>query len=123
MLRIVGVQRSESPEREFLLLQNHGTLRVSLRGYVVMAERAIVEADLCHSAHVFGDEEHVPAGLYVLLSTGCGIPHWGRTKDGAHVYHAYAGRHESIWSHCPGPIHVLSPCHSYIERTETVCLR
>jgi len=123
MLRIVGVQRNEAAEREFLLLQNHGTLRVNLRGHVVLAERAILEADLCDAAHIFGEDEHVPAGLYVLLSTGAGLPHWGRTKDGAHVYHAYAGREEPLWDRCQGPIHVLSPCHAFVERSETVALR
>ena len=123
MLRIVGVQKSDQVEREFLLLQNHGTLRVCLRGHVVLAERAIAQADLCDAAHVFTEEEHIPAGLYVLLSTGAGLAHWGRTKDGAHVYHAYASRPAPLWSHCDGPIHLLSPCHAYMERPEALSLR
>ena len=122
MLRIVGVQRTEVVEQEFLLLQNHGSLRVSLRGHVVLAERAILRGDLCESAHVFTDDESIPAGLYVLLSTGEGLPHWGKTKDGAHVYHAYAGRSSTLWADCDGPVHVLSPSHSYVER-EPLLLR
>lgn len=123
MLRIVGVQRTEIVEQEFLLLQNQGSLRVSLRGHVVMAERAIVRGDLFDAAHVFTEDESIPAGLYVLLSTGSGRPHWGKTKDGAHVYHAYAGRMSPLWFDSEGPIYVLSPCHSYVERGEPLLLR
>ena len=123
MLRIVGVQRTEIVEQEFLLLQNQGSLRVSLRGHVVMAERAILCGDLCNFAHVFTDDESIPAGLYVLLSTGAGLPHWGKTKDGAHVYHAYAGRLLPLWWDSDGPIHVLSPCYSYVERADPLVLR
>jgi hypothetical protein len=122
MLRIVGIQRSDCAEVEFLLLQNQGTLRVSLRGHVVLAETAIERGELARAAHLFADDEHVPAGLYVMLSTAQGMPHWGRTKDGAHVYHAYAGRTDPLWSE-PGPLHILAPGHTYCERLEPMLLR
>lgn len=122
MLRIVGVNRTEIVEKEFLLLQNHGSLRVSLRGHVVVAEGAVERGDLSESAHVFSDDESIPPGLYVLLSTGEGLAHWGKTKDGAQVYHAYAGRSSPLWACCDGPVHILSPCHSYVER-EPLLLR
>jgi len=123
MLRIVGLHRGNSAESEFLLLQNQGSLRVTLKGHVVMAERAVLRADLCEYAHVFRDDESIHPGLYALLSTGFGEGHWGKTKDGSHVYHAYANRSGLLWSDCEGPIHVLSPCHSYTERVETLVLR
>jgi hypothetical protein len=123
MLRIVGVQRDMTPEKEFLLLQNQGSLRVVLKGHVVMAERAVLAGDLCRFAHVFSEDESIHPGLYALLSTGSGLPHWGKTRDGSHVYHAYAGRQDSLWWSCDGPVHVLSPCHSYCERVETLILR
>lgn len=110
-------------EKEFLLLQNQGSLRAMLRGHVVMAERAILRGELWESAHVFQEEESIHPGLYALLSTGCGTPHWGKTKDGSHVYHVYAGRSESLWNACVGPIHVLNQCHSYVERVDTLVLR
>lgn len=123
MLRIVGVQRSEAAETEFVLLQNQGCLRVVLKGHVIVAERAIVRGDLCDYSHVFSEDESIHPGLYALLSTGFGVPHWGKTKDGSHVYHAYAGREEPVWHACEGTIHLLSPTHSYCERPETLVLR
>jgi hypothetical protein len=123
MLRIVGVQRSELAEREFVLLQNQGTLRALLRGHVVVSDGAISRGDLCRAAHVFMDDESIPAGLYVLLTTGRGTPHWSRTKDGAHVFHAYAGRDVPLWPQGEGAIHLLNPCHSFVERGEALLLR
>lgn len=123
MLRIVGVQRSRNAEAEFLLLQNQGSLRVSLKGHVVLAERAVAKGDLGAFAHVFSEDESIHPGLYALLSSGAGIPHWGKTKDGSHVYHAYAGRNEPLWADCEGPIHILSPSHTYCERSEMLVLR
>lgn len=123
MLRIVGVQRSENPDTEFLLLQNQGSLRVVLRGHVVMAERAVISQDLSRAGHLFTEEESIHPGLYVMLSTGEGLSHWGKTKDGAHVFHAYAGRKAPIWHCCEGPFYVLQPTHTYCERAEALMLR
>ena len=123
MLRIVGVHRSEIVEQEFLLLQNQGSLRVCLKAHVVLAERAVTEGSLSRFAHVFSEEESIHPGLFALLSTGAGLPHWGKTRDGSHVYHAYAGLREPLWNACEGPIHILSPCHSFSERLEILALR
>ena len=87
-----------------------------------MSERAI-RTNLADAAHVFSESESIHPGLYVLLSSGSGMPHWGRTKDGAHVYHAYAGRSEPLWSNTEGPVYVLSPCHTFVERGEALVLR
>lgn len=123
MLRIVGVQRSENVDQEFVLLQNQGSLRTVLRGHLVMAERALDQAELRDCSHLFVEEESIHPGLFVMLSSGEGVSHWTRSKDGAPVYHAYAGRRSPLWHGCDGPFHVLSPCHSYCERAETLMLR
>jgi hypothetical protein len=116
MIRIVGVQRSEVPSEEFVLFQNQGTLRECLRGHVVLSETALASGDCLTLSHVFREEEQVPSGMYVILYTGFGTPRWARTKDNALVYFAYMNRTESVWSQCPGPLHLLVKQHSYVAR-------
>lgn len=123
MIRIVGVQRSQSPEREFVLLQNQGSLRISLRGHVIMSESALDNSDLANAAHALTDDVLIPPGTYVLLATGVGQPRWVRTKDGIMVYYAYMNRTESVWNGCVGPLHVLGTQHTYAERANAVYLR
>jgi hypothetical protein len=119
VIRIVGVQRSESPDEEFVLFQNQGTLRETLRGHVVLSEMALECVDHLELSHVFRDEEQVPSGMYVILYTGHGKPRWGRTKDSALVYFAYMERDESVWTKCPGPLHLLVRQHSFTNRQTT----
>jgi hypothetical protein len=116
VIRIVGVQRNDSPDEEFVLFQNQGTLRETLRGHVVLSEMALECGDHQALSHVFRDEEQVPSGMYVILYTGCGKPRWGRTKDQALVYFAYMNRDESVWTQCPGPLHLLVRQHSFAAR-------
>lgn len=117
MLRIVGVHKDELAQNEFVLLQNQGHMRVTLKGHVIMSD-SMVQGSNEPLWHVFSDEEAVPAGLYVLLSSGSGQPHWARTKDGAHVYHTYMNRTDSVWNHAQLPLHVLAQQHSYSVRSE-----
>ena len=123
MLRIVGLQRSDCPEREFVLLQNQGSLKVRLRGHVLLSERAVGSGDLTSAAHVFQDDVQVPAGLYVLLTTGCGSPHWSRTRDGMYVYQCFMGQDSAFWQNLAGPVHVMGPLHTFAERGEALRLR
>ncbi|MBX3117734.1 MAG: hypothetical protein KF784_01615 [Fimbriimonadaceae bacterium] len=124
VLRIVGVQRSETLAQEFILLQNQGHLRVRLRGHILMSEDAIEGCGLSDSAHVIREDEYIPPGLFVLVSTGKGTPHWGKTKDGAYVYHTYLGMAAPFWNGHQGTIHILAPHHSYCERsTEAFAMR
>lgn len=116
MLRIVGLQRSDNPDREFVLLQNQGSMRVVLRGYVLMSESAISTGNLYSNSFVFADETAIPSGVYVLLFTGNGEPRWTRTKDGAHVFQTYIGQDRSLWSRLEGPLHIMRSHHSYSER-------
>ena len=120
MIRIVGVQRSECPDQEFILFQNQGTLRESLRGHVVLSEEGVECGDMQAFSHVFRDDEQVPSGMYVILYSGCGNPRWAKTKEGALVYFAYMGRTASVWHRCIGPIHLLSKQHSYAQRREAL---
>jgi hypothetical protein len=113
MLRIVGVQRSEDPGEEFVLLKNQGVLKLHLRGHMVAAEAAFGPG----SAHrelisVFSQDEVIPPGAYVMLVTGEGQDSWGRSGDGSPVYYAFWNRKYSAWDQETGPIHVLGVLHS-----------
>ncbi len=123
MIRIVGLQRNESAAQEFVLLQNQGSLRLNLRGHLVLSEVAIDEGDLTNAAHIFNDEALIPPGMYVLLFTGAGTPRWARTKDGALVYYAFMNRSQPVWERCTGPVHLLSTQHSFSERPPALLLR
>lgn len=116
MIRIVGIQRDESPDREFILLQNQGGMRINLRGHVIVSQSAIEASDLSDSAHAFNEEALIPPGMFVLLSTGCGTPRWSRTKDGTLVYYTYMNREIPVWLRSSGSIHMLSTHHTYCER-------
>lgn len=116
MIRIVGVQRNDCPEEEFVLFQNQGTLREILRGHVVLSELALENGQHLELSHVFRDDEQVPSGMYVILYTGKGKPRWARTKENALVYFTYMGRDQSVWTRCQGPLHLLVKQHSYAAR-------
>ena len=123
MLRIVGVHRHDSPEREFVLLQNQGSMRVNLKGHVLMSESAFEGAHLCEVSHVFADDVSISPGLYVVLYSGSGNPGWRKTKDGTTVFNSYAGWDAPIWSRSSLPLHLLNTQHTYAERGEPLLLR
>jgi hypothetical protein len=120
MIRIVGLNRNENPMQEFLLLQNQGSLRQNIRGLAVVAEASIDDGARANGVHLFAESELIPAGCFILLRTGVGIPRWTKTKDGQLIYNAYIGRDESLWINISGPIHVLTPQHTWVERKEHV---
>lgn len=117
MLRIVGVQKSSQPNREFVLLQNHGHLRVNLRGYGLIAESAI-DGQTPAAFHIFQEEESIHASTYVMLISGSGVSQWGRSKDGSLVFYCYMNRAVSAWNDSEGPISVLAPQHRYCPRAQ-----
>ena len=123
MIRIVGVQKSERADKEFILLQNQGSMRINLRGHCLICDEAVGASDPSRGIHVFADEEMVPAGMYVLLVSGGGEPRWARSRDGALIYYAYMNRAAPVWSRCEGTLHMLSPHHTYAERGEALLLR
>lgn len=116
VIRIVGLQRSDSAAREFVLLQNQGSMRMTLRGHIIVSDSAVEDSNLSQAAHVFSDDVLIPAGMYVLLFTGHGNPRWTRTRDGALVYYAYMGRDRSVWDRTAGPLHILNTHHTFCER-------
>ena len=123
MLRLVGVQRHDSPLKEFVLLQNQGSMRVNLKGHLVRSESAFDGAHVCEVAHPFNDDVYIAPGLYVVLYSGDGAPGWRKTKDGLTVYHAFMESDVPIWSRCSLPLHLLNTQHSYAERGEPLLLR
>jgi hypothetical protein len=123
LIRIVGVERNEVPEKEFVLLQNQGGLRSNLKGHVVMSDHAMTTGDLIAGSYAFCDEMLIPPGTFVLLSTGVGESRWLRTKDGAMVFYAYMNRRASMWTQYQGPVHLLSLQHTYTGRKEALMLR
>ena len=120
MLRIVGVQKSEVAEQEFVLLQNQGSMRIALRGHVVLSECAVDSGDLSMTGHAFKDDVNIPPGIYVILFSGFGTSRWTKTKDGALVYYTYMDRDSSVWHRSTGPLHVLNRIHTYAGRREAL---
>lgn len=118
MLRIVGVQKSERATGEFVLLQNQGGLRMNLAGHAVMAGGLVDGETFGQSpdVHVFSEEEQVPSGTFVLLSTGCGSSRWALTKDGQRILHVYMNRELPVWTRREGPVSVLGVQHTYVPR-------
>lgn len=123
MIRIVAVQKSESPDREFVLLQNQGSLRAHLKGHAVLSEAVVETGNFGVGAHVFGDDVHIPPGKYVLLISGCGEPGWKKTRDGQLMYETYMNWERPVWSVLEGPLHVLSAHHTYSQRVPALLLR
>ncbi len=123
MIRIVGVQRNASAQQEFVLLQNQGSLRLNLRGHMLMSDCTLDGSDLTQYAHLFRDDVLIAPGNFVILYSGIGEPRWAKTKDQQVVYYAYMSRNSSVWEHSTGPMHVLSPHHTYAERREALMLR
>lgn len=118
MVRIVGVQRAERPEQEFVLLQNQGGMRINLRGHLILTDAALDTGLAACSAHVFPDNEFLAPGGYALLRTCAGEPGWSRTRDGALIYHAYMNQRACAWREAYGQLHVLAIQHTYAERRE-----
>ena len=116
MLRIVGVQRSESSLEEFVLLQNHSSMRMRLRGHVIMSEAYLSHYAL-DAIYAFTDEELIHPGAFVIIHSGSGINRWAKTKQGTLVYMCYIGLRDSIWVKAPGQMHILCTQHSYEERS------
>ncbi len=117
MIRIVGIERNQDPDREFILLQNQGVMRQTLRGHAVVPEQTLDTDGTSLLWHLFSDAEAIYPGAYVMLRTGDGVPRWTRTRDGSNVYNTFMGRDSSVWSQVGCPVHVLAMQHSFVDRT------
>ncbi len=116
MIRIVGIQRSDSSSQEFVLLQNQGNMRLTLKGHLLLSQSAVDSSNLSLGSHVFADDVVIPAGMYVLLVTGIGEARWSQNKDRAMIYHTFMNQTRPVWQSVPGPIHLLHTQHTYTER-------
>ena len=91
---------------------------MGLMGHAVMAG-GLVDGETFAQApdvHVFSEEEQIPAGTFVMLSTGPGTTRWAITKDGQRILHVYMNRERSVWSRREGPVSVLGVQHTYNPR-------
>ena len=116
MVRIVGVQKAQSADGEFILLQNQGNMKVHLRGHIIASEAAILSADPLEGLHIFNDDVFVPAGAFVLLSSGIGEARWSKTKENQLLYTSFLGCEEPFWSAMKGGFHLLRSQHVFTER-------
>lgn len=115
MLRIVGIQRAEYPEREFILLQNQGHQRLTPKGHVILSEEAVIGISR-FGIHIFTEQEWIMPGQFLMLCTGFGESKWVRSQDQSLLLQVFMGRTENVWPASVGPIHVLATKHSFIER-------
>lgn len=122
MIRIVGVQRHEDIRSEFVLLQNQGSMKINLKGHVVVAQSVIDAGDVTEGIHIFSDDVDVLPGMYVLLRTCGGVGHWNHTHDRYSTYYAYMHRMAPVWAKQAGPLHVLAPQHKFVERKPEAAL-
>ncbi|MES1228381.1 MAG: hypothetical protein ABUL72_06890 [Armatimonadota bacterium] len=118
MVRIVGVQRSDEVGQEFVLLQNQGSMRVSMKGYALVTEAAFSgeEAPMC----LLTEEVDLHPGMYMLVRSCIGPARWTKCGEGAPVYYAYLGRTKPLWGASHSPVHLLAPQHTYVERAEAM---
>jgi hypothetical protein len=117
MLRIMAVQRSEDPQREYVLLQNHGSLRIALRGHMLADDCGLEGANRDHM-FVFTDDAQIPAMAYVLLVSGSGKDGWYQDSDARPVYCVYWNRKQAVWSQAADAIHLLHVIHTNKPRSE-----
>jgi hypothetical protein len=113
----MAVQRSDDPQREYVLLQNHGSLRVDLKGHVLADDVGLEKSDR-ERMHVFSSDAQIPAMAYVLLITGKGKDGWYQDNDARPVYCVYWNKSTPIWSARLDPIHLLNVIHTNRPRSE-----
>ena len=122
MIRIVGLQRHDDIAKEFVLLQNQGSMKVALKGHVVAAQSVVDGGELLDAIHIFTDDVEVLPGMYVLLRTCPGVGHWNHTHDRYSTYYGYMHRLTPVWLKQSGAVHVMAPQHRYVERKSEAAL-
>lgn len=122
MIRIVGLQRSDDPRQEFVLLQNHGSMRVNLRGHALVSDAWLDTFDGPATAVIIRDDIEIPPGQYAIVRTCSGTGRWDYRQEGYHTYYAHLGSPESVWKDHYGKIHLLAPQHSYSARSAELLL-
>jgi hypothetical protein len=100
MLKIIEVHPSSHLSGEYVVLQNHGLMTESLRGWALCSDTYIHGGPEAAAREMYIFQEDIPVKPYgrVVLFTGAGAPGWYPTIDGKHAYVAYWGRREQVWS-------------------------
>ena len=113
----MAVQRGDDPQREYVLLQNHGPLRLSLRGHLLTDDTGLGNGDR-DRMYVFSEDAQIPSMAYVLLVTGAGKNGWYQDNDARPVYCVYWNKQKTVWSQANEPIHLMNVIHTKAPRTE-----
>ncbi len=117
MLRIMADQRGDDPQREYVLLQNHGPLRLGLRGHLLTDDIGLENGDR-ERMFVFSDDAQIPSMAYVLLVTGAGKNGAYQDNDARPVYCVYWNRTKPVWSQSNEAIHLMNVIHTKGPRSE-----
>ncbi len=117
MLKIVDIHLSDSPQGEYVVLQNHGLQTVSLRGWAVVTDTWYWGEPERTAPEIYIFTKDVPLKPYarVVLFTGEGEEGWCPTTDGKQAYLVYWRRRESAW-HDTENLHLL-----HIASTKRAC--
>lgn len=122
MIRIVGIQRHEDVTKEFILLQNQGSMRVKLRGHTLISDHSMDEPSGAQVAYCIRDDIYIQPGQYILVRTCSGEAKWDFKNEGYVTYCTYLRLSESAWQNSNGIIHILAPQHSLAEKQKATML-
>jgi hypothetical protein len=126
MIRIVGVQRSSVPEKEFILLQNQGPRRIPLEGYLLTDELGLYARDAGlrgDRMFTFQTDAKLIPSAYVALVTGLGEDGWRKMDDGSVVYYCYWNRDDPVWFGHEDPVHLLCVTNTHSPRRDAYVIR
>lgn len=115
MLRIVGMQRSSDPEKEFVLVQNQGSMRIELRGHALMFIPDVNTSGAGVRFFPLLNSERVVPGGFVLISSGHGRDGLAKTIDGSQILRLFANQSKPLWSEESGNLSILATQHTFSE--------
>jgi len=124
MIRIIGVQRSERPEKEFVLLQNQGARRIPLEGFLLTDDLGLGDPmKYGDRIYYFRTDIKMIPSAYVALVTGWGEDGWRKTDDCTAIYQMHWGREHPVWSGYDLPLHLLSVVNTHACQPEGYLVR
>ncbi len=100
MFKIIELHPASSASAEYVVLQNHSTAIVSLRGWAICTDRYLLGDPIAaaRTMYIFTDEIGIKPYQRVVLFSGAGETGWYPTVDDKLAYVAYWGREEPAWS-------------------------
>ena len=100
MLKITEVHRSANPGGEYVVLQNHGLMTESLRGWALCSDTFLGGDPYAAARELYIFSEDVAIRPYgrVVLFSGAGASGWYPTTDGKRAYVVYWGLRDPLWS-------------------------